>query len=387
MKPDNRLDADVAVVGLGSMGSLALWQLARRGVKAIGFEQFEPGHDRGSGHGESRIIRSCYAEGLQYVPLVQAAFPLWRQLEEETATELLTENGALFLGRLDSGFVQGAQATADHHGLPYDILDPDTVQRRYPPHRLEPGEIGFLDLKAGFLRPELSVRTAVARAVQLGAEVVAPARVQAIQERGDVVEVRTDSRTYRAGQVIAAVGAWVGKLLPGLGLPTWVERQVMVWYPARRPEEFTPDRFPIFIRDRGAPDLTWYGFPSLDGATVKVAIHHDGLEADPDSLDRDVHEADYEAVTTLVRRAIPGLEPVPVRGKVCMYTNTPDGHFIIGRPPGTSRLVMLGPMAGHGFKFAAVVGAIGADLATEGSTGLPIDAFSPARFETAVQPG
>lgn len=387
MKPDNRLDADVAVVGLGSMGSLALWQLARRGVKAIGFEQFEPGHDRGSGHGESRIIRSCYAEGPQYVPLVQATFPLWRQLEEETATELLTENGALFLGRLDSGFVQGAQATADHHGLPYDILDPDTVQRRYPPHRLEPGEIGFLDLKAGFLRPELAVRTAVARAVQLGAEVVAPARVQAIQERGDLVEVRTDSRTYRAGQVIAAVGAWVGKLLPGLGLPTWVERQVMVWYPARRPEEFTPDRFPIFIRDRGAPDLTWYGFPSLDGATVKVAIHHDGLEADPDSLDRDVHEADYEAVTTLVRRAIPGLEPVPVRGKVCMYTNTPDGHFIIGRPPGTSRLVMLGPMAGHGFKFAAVVGAIGADLATEGSTGLPIDAFSPARFETAVQPG
>lgn len=387
MKPDNRLDADVAVVGLGSMGSLALWQLARRGVKAIGFEQFEPGHDRGSGHGESRIIRSCYAEGPQYVPLLQAAFPLWRQLEEETATELLTENGALFLGRLDSGFVKGARATADHHSLPYDILDPDTVQRRYPPHRLEAGEIGFLDLKAGFLRPELAVRTAVARAVQLGAQVVAPERVQAIQERGDAVEVQTPSRTHRAGHVIAAVGAWVGKLLPELGLPTWVERQVMVWYPARRPEEFTADRFPIFIRDRGAPDLTWYGFPSLDGSTVKVAIHHDGQEADPDRLDRDVHESDYEAVTTLVRRAIPGLEPVPVRGKVCMYTNTPDGHFVIGRPPGTSRIVMLGPMAGHGFKFAAVVGAIGADLATEGSTGLPIDAFSPARFETAAQPG
>jgi len=387
VKPDNRLDADVAVVGLGSMGSLALWQLARRGVKAIGFEQFEPGHDRGSGHGESRIIRSCYAEGPQYVPLLQAAFPLWRQLEEETATELLTENGALFLGRLDSGFVKGARATADHHSLPYDILDPDTVQRRYPPHRLEAGEIGFLDLKAGFLRPELAVRTAVARAVQLGAQVVAPERVQAIQERGDAVEVQTPSRTYRAGHVIAAVGAWVGKLLPELGLPTWVERQVMVWYPARRPEEFTADRFPIFIRDRGAPDLTWYGFPSLDGSTVKVAIHHDGQEADPDRLDRDIRESDYEAVTTLVRRAIPGLEPVPVRGKVCMYTNTPDGHFVIGRPPGTSRIVMLGPMAGHGFKFAAVVGAIGADLATEGSTGLPIDAFSPARFETAAQPG
>src|SRR5262249_15570928 len=218
-------------------------------------------------------------------------------------------------------------------------------------------------------------------------EVVAPARIEAIQERGDGVEVQTTSRTYRAGQVIAAVGAWVGKLLPQLGLPTWVERQVMIWYPARRPEEFMPERFPIFIRDRGAPDLTWYGFPSLDGATVKVAIHHDGQEADPDRLDREIHHSDYEAVNTLARPARPGLGPAPVRGKVCMYTNTPDGHFIIGRPPGTRRLIMLGPMAGHGFKFAAVVGAIGADLATEGSTRLPIDAFSPARFQAAAQPG
>ncbi len=381
------LDADVAVVGLGSMGSMALWQLARRGVRTIGFEQFEPGHDRGSGHGESRIIRSCYAEGPQYVPLLQAAFPIWRQLEEETGAELLTENGALFLGRPDSGFVEGALATAKYHGLPYDILEPETVHRRYPSHRVEAGEIGFLDLKAGFLRPERAVSTAAARAAQLGAEVVTGARVESIEERPEAVEIRTGGRTYRAGQAIAAVGAWVDKLLPGLRLPVWVERQVMVWYPARRPEDFSPDRFPIFIRDRGAPDLTWYGFPTLDGATVKVAIHHDGLRADPDRLDREIHDLDYEAVTALVRKALPGLEPAPVRGKACMYTNTPDGHFVLGRPPGTERLIMLGPMAGHGFKFAAVVGSIGADLATEGSTGLPIDAFDPARFQAAARTG
>ena len=381
------LDADVAVVGLGSMGSMALWQLARRGVRTIGFEQFQPGHDRGSGHGESRIIRSCYAEGPQYVPLLQAAFPIWRQLEEETGAELLTENGALFLGRPDSGFVEGALTTAKHHGLPYDILEPETVHGRYPPHRVDAGEIGFLDLKAGFLRPERAVSTAAVRAAQLGAEVVTGARVESIEERPEAVEIRTGGRTYRVGQAIAAVGAWVDKLLPGLRLPVWVERQVMVWYPARRPEDFSPDRFPIFIRDRGAPDLTWYGFPTLDGATVKVAIHHDGLRADPDRLDREIHDSDYEAVTALVRKALPGLEPAPVRGKACMYTNTPDGHFVIGRPPGTERLILLGPMAGHGFKFAAVVGSIGADLATEGSTRLPIDAFDPARFQAAARTG
>ena len=376
----NGLDTDVAVVGLGSMGSLALWQLARRGVRALGFEQFEPGHDRGAGHGESKIIRSCYAEGPQYVPLLQAAFPIWRQLEEESGENLLTENGALFLGRPDAGFVKEARATADHYGLPYEILDLDTVQRRCPPHHLETGEIGFLDVNAGFLRPEVAVKAAAARAVQLGAGAVTGTRVESIEEQRDAVEIRAAGRTFRAGQAIAAVGAWVDKLLPKLHLPVWVERQVMVWYPARRPEEFAAERFPVFIRDRGGPDRTWYGFPSLDGATVKVAIHHDGAPSDPDRLDREIHHADYEAVTALVRRAIPGLEPAPVRGEACMYTNTPDGHFVIGRPPGTNRLILLGPMAGHGFKFACVIGAIGADLATEGTTALPIDTFSPARF-------
>ncbi len=378
------LDADVAVVGLGSMGSQALWQLARRGVRAIGFEQFEPGHDRGAGHGETRIIRSCYAEGPQYVPLLQAAFPIWRQLEEESGRELLNENGALFLGRPDAGFVKEARATADAYDLPYEMLDAGAVERRYPPHHVEPGEIGFLDRRAGYLRPELAVTAAIARAVQLGAELVTGSRVESVEERGDAAEVRTAGRTYRAGQAIVAVGAWVDRLLPALHLPVWVERQVMTWYPARRPEEFVPERFPIFIRDRGGPDRTWYGFPSLDGATVKIAIHHEGQPADPDALDRVIHAADYERLTSLVRKSLPGLEPAPVRGQACMYANTPDGHFVIGRPPGARRLVLLGPMAGHGFKFASVVGAIGVDLATEGATALPIEAFSPARFQPAA---
>src|SRR5438105_6337486 len=193
-------DAQVVVVGLGSMGSQALWQLARRGVAAIGIEQFVPGHDRGSGHGESRIIRSCYQEGPQYVPLIQAAFPLWRELERETEKQLLTENGALFIGRADSGYVPDAIATAEEYGLPYELLDAGEASRRFPQHRLTASEVAFLDQRAGFLRPEAAARAAVGRAERLGAQVVTAARVEAIEEQGNRVEIRTAAGAFHADQ-------------------------------------------------------------------------------------------------------------------------------------------------------------------------------------------
>jgi sarcosine oxidase len=374
------LDAEVAVVGLGSMGSQALWQVARRGVSVIGIEQFVPGHDRGSGHGESRIIRSCYQEGPQYVPLILAAFQHWRELERETGKQLLTENGALFIGDPDGSYLGDVLRTAEEYDLPHEMLDEGETLRRFPQHRLASGEGAFWDLQAGFLRPEAAVRAAAGRAEQLGARVATADRVEAIEEHGNHVEVRTSTGTLRAEQAIVAAGAWTEKLLPGLRLPLWVERQVMLWFRALRPEEFAPDRFPVFIRERGG-GRTWYGFPSLDGETVKAAIHHDGPEADPDRLDREIHDRDREPVVELVAANLPGLDPKPLRGVACMYTNTPDGHFVLGRPPGLERIVMLGPMAGHGFKFASVAGRIGADLAVDGSTELPIDSFSPTRFK------
>jgi sarcosine oxidase len=376
------LDAEVAVVGLGSMGSQALWQVARRGVSVIGIEQFAPGHDRGAGHGESRIIRSCYQEGPQYVPLVQAAFGLWRELERETGQALLTETGALYIGRAD-GYLRGSLAAAEEHGLPHELLSAAEARRRFPQHRVGADEAVFVDVRAGFLRPEAAVRAAAGRAEELGARVVTGARVHGIEEHGDHVSIRTTAGTFRAAQAIVAAGAWTEKVLPELRLPLWVERQVMAWYRPLRPEEFAPDRFPVFIRERGE-DRNWYGFPTVDGESVKVARHHDGLASDPDHLDREVHASDLDPITELVAAALPGLDPTPLRGKVCMYTNTPDNHFVLGRPPGLERVVLLGPMAGHGFKFAAAVGRVGADLAVDGTTDLPIAPFSPVRFGARV---
>jgi sarcosine oxidase len=381
-----RLDADVAVVGVGSMGSQALWQLARRGVSALGIEQFAPGHDRGAGHGESRIIRSCYQEGPQYVPLVLEAFRLWRELSAESGEVLLTENGALYVGRTADGYLDDVRRTGDAYGLPYERLTREEAARRFPQHRLDRGESAFLDLRAGFVRPEQAIRAAVRCSERRGARLLTRVCVEHVAERTDHVEIATSAGVVRVGRAIVCAGAWTGKVLPGAGLRLVVERQVMLWFRAIRPGEFLPDRFPIFIRER-EQEKTWYGFPTLDGSTVKAAIHHDGPEADPDRLDREIHPADAAPVSALVSAALPGLDPEPVRGVACMYTNTEDGDFVLGHLPGSERVILLGPMAGHGFKFASAIGRIGADVAVEGVTDLPIEPFSPARFQPATRPG
>lgn len=380
------LDAEVAVLGVGSMGSQALWQLARRGVNAIGIEQFVPGHDRGAGHGESRIIRSCYQEGPEYVPLVLDAFRLWHELAAESGEDILTENGALYVGRASGGYLDQVRRTGDAYGLPYQVLDREEAALRFPQHRVGPEEAAFLDLRAGFVRPEPAVRSATACAQRRGARVLTGVRVRHVEERSDHVEITTSSGVVRAARAIVSAGAWTSKVLPQVPLRLRVERQVMFWFRARQPEDFRPDRFPVFIRERGG-DRTWYGFPTLDGATVKAAIHHDGAEADPDHLDREIHPADAAPVASLVEATLPGLDPEPVRGVACMYTNTEDGHFVLGQAPGSERLILLGPMAGHGFKFASAVGRAGADLALEGATDLPLAPFSPGRFKSAPAAG
>ena len=367
---------DVIVVGTGTMGSMALWRLARRGVRAVGLEQFAPGHDRGSGHGESRMTRTAYFEGPEYVPLVQAALPLWRELEAEADVELLTMTGGLMIGRPDCELVAGALRSARAHGLACELLGPADTAARFPQHRLAADEVALWEEGAGVLRPERAIRAAAERAVALGAELLTGTRVTAIEASADGVTVRAGDAAYRARHAIVCAGSWAGRLLPDLGLPLAVERQVMTWFPAVDPSAFAPDRFPVFVHDREG--RVGYGLPSLDGATVKVAIHHGGRPADPDAPDRTITEADVAPAAAFVEEALRGLAPLPSRAVVCMYTNTPDLHFVVGRP-GPASLTLVAACSGHGFKFAPVMGEIAADLALQGRTAHDIAGFSPQR--------
>lgn len=380
------LDAEVLVVGVGSMGSQALWQLARRGVDVLGIERFQPGHDRGSGHGESRIIRSCHQEGPQYGPLIEAAWPLWRELTAESARPILTENGMLVLARAGDPLFADDSALGDSRGFPYQLLSREECEARYPQHRLSPDDAAFLDLQGGFLRPETAISAAAALAQRHGARLVTDTRVEQVVEREGMVEVTTSAGTLRGRRAIIAAGAWTDRVLPQAGLRVQVERRAMFWFRPADPAAFTPDRFPAFIRV--TDDLHWYGFPTVDGTTVKLAVHGQGGEAsDPDRLDRETHARDWAELAERVGSCLPGLDPAPIRGQVCMYAQTEDGHFVVGFVPGSERLILLGPMLGHGFKFSSAVGLIGADLATEGCSRLPIEPFSPSRFTMSRDAG
>jgi sarcosine oxidase len=377
---EGSFDADVLVVGLGAMGSMALWRLARRGAKVVGFDRFEPPHTLGSSHGESRIIRTAYYEGPGYVPLVREAFDLWRELEAESGVTILTMTGALMIGSPSSEVVAGALASAKEHGLEHEILDGTQVGRRFARHRLLDHEVAVHEAAAGFVRPEVGIGAALGRARALGARVLNGHAVERVAPIGGGVEVRAAGRTWRGRHAVVCAGAWNSAgLVDGLEVKLEVTRQCMVWFRPRTPALHTPERAPVFVHDiGGSPALFGYGFPSVDGETVKVGVAAQTAPQDPEAIDRAIHPADLDAAADYVRGALPDLDPTPIRAIVCLQENSPDRHFVIGAvAPGVT---VLAGFSGHGFKFAPVIGDIAADLALQGTTSRTIAAFSPQRF-------
>jgi sarcosine oxidase len=364
---------DVAVVGLGAMGSHTLWRLAARGARVIGIEQFEPGHDRGASHGESRIFRTAYMEGSAYVPLMRAARALWAQLEVETGASIVIPTGCLSIGPPGSRLVAGAAEAAAEHGLPHSLLTPAQLAERWPQHAgLPPDAVALYEPDAGVLRPELAVRSAVSAAIARGATVLSGTHVESV---GDGV-VRLADREITARHVVVAAGGWSLSLLPRLGVPLRPVRRVQGWFTA--PPSYGPEQFPVFLRETG--DTVWYGLPALDGRTAKVAVHHaPGLNepVDPSVGPRPPDALDADRLAELIRPGLPGLDPAPVRMLPCTYSLTPDENFAIGRY--ADHTTALAGFSGHGFKFAPRIGEIAADLALTGATPADLTLFAPHR--------
>ncbi|MFG2695301.1 N-methyl-L-tryptophan oxidase [Kitasatospora sp. NPDC048407] len=379
----NSVDADVIVVGLGAMGSQALWQLARRGVGAIGIEQFTPGHDRGASHGESRIIRTAYAEGTAYVPLVKRAWKLWQELEQTSGRSLLDRTGGLMIGPADSSVIAGPLASAKAHDLKYDLLSADDLRRDFPQYLVTDDLRGFYEEEAGVLRPELAVTAAVDAAVASGAEVFDGTAVREIVPDPSRPRVVVDDHELTARHVVVAAGGWLRQLLPSTAGLITVERRVMGWFRAQDPAAFAPARFPVFVRCDSSGDHNCYGFPSTDGATVKVGLHTwPGIyePTDPAAGHRPPDQQDAERFADAIRGTLLDVDPYPVRMTSCMYSLTPDHHFLLGPRRELPGLTLLGGFSGHGFKFATVIGEIAADFACDGSTRLPVAQFDPHRF-------
>lgn len=376
------MDAKVAVIGTGSIGSMTLWQLARAGVEAIGFEQYAPGHDQAAAGGESRIFRTAYLEGPQYVPLLLRARELWRELERESGFDLLNLNRGLMIGHEDSVGMRNVLASARDFELPHRVLDTDEMRRTYPQHAMRDGEIGFLDEWAGVLRPEFAVLAAATAAERRGARLVTGTRVTDVEPYGDGVRIRCGVRTWTVEQAIVTAGPWTNRFVPSLVRHVFPRRLVMTWYhPRGSVADYLPDRFPIFIRD--TDDVHVFGIPTLDGGSVKVAPHASyGQMRDADDLDHNVAAADLEPINAAVAELFPGLVPTPVRVAAYMDAYTSDGHALVGQMPGTSNVWVLGAFSGHGFKMAPAFGQVAAELAVDGKTSLPIEHLNPTRFLT-----
>jgi sarcosine oxidase len=354
---------EIGIVGLGAMGSMAALELARRGRKVIGFDRFHPPHAFGSSHGKSRIIREAYFEHPQYVPIVRHAWEKWLALERDSGRTLLTPTGGLMIGAPESTLVGGARRSALEHGLRFEELSPAQVGIRFPMFELSAHEVGIYEERAGVLFPEAAIEAALDLAAQAGAELFFDEPVT-LWNAGETITVRSGVRRASVDRLILSAGAWMAGDLPRTPLGLSTARQTLFWFtPVGDPTLVAPGRMPIFIWE-WAPGQMFYGFPDF-GDGVKVAIHHHGEPADPDHLRRTVYPGEADPLRAVLATHTPAFNGPLRESAACLYTNTDDGDFIIDRHPGESRVVLASPCSGHGFKIAAAIGEVLADLVEE----------------------
>ena len=372
---------DVIVVGLGGMGSASAFHLARRGVRVLGLEQFEPLHQRGSSHGLTRIIRLAYHEHPSYVPLLRRSYELWHELEAVAGRELLITTGSLEGGPEDGPMFRGALEAAELHGLPHEVLSAAEISARYPVYRgLDRGTRVVWQPDGGFLLAEETMQAHHEGAAAAGAELHWNEPVTAWEPTADGgVSVTTDLAAYEADRLVICAGPWARGLVPLLQTVAAPERQVLAWFTPKRAEPFRPEHFPVFILD--VEGGSYYGFPTHGGHGLKLGWYHHFREPiDPDDPDRTTRPDDEAVLRAFVERYLPDAAGPTEMLKTCIFTNSPDEHFVIDRLPDAPQVSVAAGFSGHGYKFCSVVGEVMADLATEGRTGHDIGLFRLDRF-------
>jgi sarcosine oxidase len=369
------------VVGLGAMGSATLYHLARRGWRVLGLEQSAPGHTRGSSHGDSRIIRETYFEHPLYVPLVQRAHELWRELETRSGASLMTITGGLMIGPQDGTIVSGTLRSAAEHKLPHEVLTPVEVGRRFPAFKLTGNLVAVLDPRAGFLDPEACNRAHIELAREGGGEARFNEGMLDWITEGNGVRVTTGSGVYTADRLVLTAGSWNRGLVPDLELPLTIERQTVFWFePEADPSLYEVARFPIYAYEYRAGNIC-YGFPRLPRG-IKASVMHDGeTGVDPAQMRRTVEDPEVDPLRAALRPILPALSQARVReADVCLFTNTPDHDFIIDFHPFFPEVLISSPCSGHGFKFSSAIGEIQADLLMEGKTAFDLSPFRIGRW-------
>jgi sarcosine oxidase len=376
---------DTIVIGLGGMGSASAYHLARRGQRVLGLEQYDLLHELGSSHGLTRIIRLAYHEHPSYVPLLRRAYELWHDLEADANEHLLVKTGSLEGGPEDGPMFRGALEAAEIHDIEHEVLTADEVRERYPAYGdLDPGTRVVWQPDGGFLLAERTILAHVNGALRHGAELRFREPVTSWEATAaGGVRVTTGRTTYEADRLVICAGPWAGRVVPRLAELAKPERQVLAWLQPTKPELFTPERFPVFILD--VAEGSFYGFPVHDVPGFKFGwYHHFGEPIDPDDPDRAAGERDEAALRGFAERYFPEGAGPTVMLKACIFTNSPDEHFVIDRLPDAPQVSVAAGFSGHGYKFCSVVGEIMADLAMHDATGQDIGLFRLDRFGSAT---
>lgn len=376
-----KYDADVVVVGLGALGSMALWRLAARGVDVIGIEQFDIAHNLGSSHGDTRLFRTACFEHPDLGAMAVRSRDLFRELEDVTNTTLLTLTGGVMIGPPDSELIVGTRQAAATAGESVEELSWADVVERFPPHAsTDPSYVGLWDPNAGAVRPEASISAAVQAAKAAGADVRVRTKVTGIREISDGVEVETEDRTYTARTVVVAAGTWIPKLLDLPGLTP--VRTIMTWFRASE-GVLGMDRMPVFIRHINDQQTIW-GHGQIDGLPIKVGApdnEYNVRPTDPDTIDRVLAEEDIAAARETVARYLDGIDPEPVLAYTCMITFSPDHQFVLGPRENGSRVIIAGGDSGHAFKHASAIGEFLAGSALGEPASDRYAFVSPTRFQ------
>lgn len=370
---------DVIVLGLGGFGSAACAHLAQRNVRVLGIDQFPLGHQRGSSHGESRIIRQAYFEHPDYVPLLRRAYELWSELEQASGTNLYRQTGLLLAGSPTGETINGAIAAARQHAIPIEPLTASEAESRFPGMRFHQNHAVLFEPRAGFLRVEACINAHLEAARASGATLWPETPVHRIEIEANGVRIHTAQAVLTAPRLVVAAGAWTGPLLADLAIPLVPSRKFVGWF------DVTPGAYHV---DRGYPcfyaethEGSFYGFPSLDGQVIKVA-EHSGVDpvADPSLVDRACRPEDLPRLTTFLQQMLPHATSRLSRHSVCLYTMSPDSHFLIDHLPQAPHVTVACGFSGHGFKFTSVIGEVLADLSLRGKSSLPVGFLSLKRF-------
>lgn len=383
---DTNTSYDVIVLGVGSMGSATCYYLARQGYSVLGLDQFDIPHELGSHGGQSRLIRKAYAEHPDYVPLLERAYDNWKTLESETGVPVYVKTGLLYLGQASSLFLQGVLTSSEKYSIPVKAVDKTALTQKYPQFRTPADFICLEEPDAGFVTPERSILLFAEQALRHGAVIRTREKVVEWKRENGLINVKTDKGRFTAKKLVITAGPWAGSLIPGYAARLTVTRQVLAWVKPKKWEPFTLGNCPCWFIDDGGYMV--YGFPILPvqkfggPSGLKVAMHYPlGEVTNPDTINRTPTSDDEQCLTHALNQFFPDGYEQTLTMKTCMYTMSPDEHFIVDFLDGYDQdVVIAAGFSGHGFKFASVIGEILAELATQGTTSLPIGFLRASRF-------